>query len=126
MNFEAAIKNMDKLQKASSTRDKPLKSVAEDPDLKNLLASLTVGRDQPTTHIPNIDNVVDNLTPEMKDLLMNFGLIPNPEPTPAPLSDTQVYYETYNPEVAEIKQDSYAGFKPLPEDDDSRDEMQVI
>lgn len=79
-----------------------------------------IGLSTTTTIIPDISNVADNLTPEMKELLASFGLLPNSNEKPtipkeeiAPLSQ----------ETAEVKPDSYVGFKPLPDDAPSREDM---
>lgn len=79
-----------------------------------------------TTIMPDISNVADNLNPDMRDLLMSFGLIPNPEKIPEkPVSESLVV-ENYNPQLPETKPEAYAGFKPLPDDDASRDEMREL
>lgn len=72
-----------------------------------------------TTSMPDISNVADNLTPEMRDLLMSFGLIPNPQET-----TTRQSSDVFSPIKAEIKPEAYVGFKPLPNDGPTRAEME--
>lgn len=75
-----------------------------------------------STVIPDVSNVADTLTPEMRELLMSFGLIPNPnEPSP-PLKESI----PLEPEVPEVSSDSYAGFKPMPDNAPSRDDMEAL
>ncbi|XP_072386504.1 uncharacterized protein [Diabrotica undecimpunctata] len=133
LNMESALKQ--KTKKHNKPKHKPTQkpnSEIGDEQLNNLLATLKLLAAQQTstttttTVIPDVSDVVDNLSPDMKDLLMNFGLIPNPNPPePEPENLSQVY-ESYNPEKAEVKPDSYTGFKPLPEDNNSRNEMHEL
>lgn len=79
-----------------------------------------------TPSMPDVSNVADNLNPDMRDLLMSFGLIPNPHKFPdKPVSESLVV-ENYNPQLPETKPDAYVGFKPLPDDDNSRDDMREL
>ncbi|XP_050508329.1 uncharacterized protein LOC126885677 [Diabrotica virgifera virgifera] len=137
LNMESALKQ--KTKKHNKSKTKPTQKPTQKPtgeigdeQLNNLLATLKLLAAQQTstttttTVIPDVSDVVDNLSPDMKDLLMNFGLIPNPNPPkPEPESLSQAY-ESYNPEKAEVKPDSYTGFKPLPEDNNSRNEMHEL
>ncbi|KAJ8970367.1 hypothetical protein NQ314_001279 [Rhamnusium bicolor] len=98
---------------------------AEEEDIKNMLAAFGMLplKTTTTTAIPDISSVADNLSPEMKDLLVSFGLIPNPQET---LASASQVVESYNPVKAEVKPESYVGFKPLPEDQSSRHEMEEL
>lgn len=75
-----------------------------------------------STAIPDVSSVADNLTPEMRDLLMSFGLIPNPNEASLPLKENI----PLEPEVPEVNSDSYAGFKPMPDNAPSRDDMEAL
>ncbi|CAH0560757.1 unnamed protein product [Brassicogethes aeneus] len=87
--------------------------------IKDLMESLGI-QTPTTTDMPNMENVASNLSPDMKDLLMSFGLIPNPDKA----KDVKV--EDPAPDKAEINPDSFVGFKPLPEDSSSRSEMDEL
>lgn len=80
-----------------------------------------------TTQVPDISNIADNLTPEMRDLLMSFGLISgtneNKLASPSPTSE-EAY--GFNPVKAEVEPEAYVGFKPLPENDSSRADMEEL
>ncbi|KAJ8986076.1 hypothetical protein NQ317_003370 [Molorchus minor] len=108
----------------------------EEEKLKEMLASLGVVPMKTTTTttrtIPDISNVADNLTPEMRDLLMSFGLIQDPKETGKPsvsittTTTTTQIPESFNPVIAEVKPEYYSNFKPLPDDDTSRNEMKEL
>ncbi|XP_044254372.1 uncharacterized protein LOC123004911 [Tribolium madens] len=101
-----------------------LKPQAEQTRIKDILASIQVlpgTTTTTTTEVPNAEMVADSLSPEMRDLLMSFGLLPNPKPTEKPTREDQYY-----PEKAEVKPESYIGFKPLPDDGPSRDDMDAL
>ncbi|KAG5895617.1 hypothetical protein JTB14_017726 [Gonioctena quinquepunctata] len=120
MNLESVV------QKQQPTTPQPLSADEEDTRIKNMLASLGVLPSQistTTTQLPDISNVADNLSPDMQDLLMSFGLIPN---TQKKLVSASQVSESFNPEKAEVKPESYVGFKPLPEDNGTRDEMEEL
>ncbi|KRT82281.1 hypothetical protein AMK59_3090, partial [Oryctes borbonicus] len=75
-----------------------------------------------STRMPDISNVAENLSSDMKDLLMNFGLLndPNKKPTiPIPSTESVPYKQN-----ADIDPKSYASFKPLPDSAPSRSEME--
>lgn len=101
----------------------------EQYNLEDMLAAFgrkPVSSTTTSTVMPDISNVADNLNPEMRDLLMSFGLIPNPNKKPEkPVSESLVV-ENYDPQLPETKPEAYVGFKPLPEDDKSRDEMKEL
>ncbi|XP_064214860.1 uncharacterized protein LOC103312850 isoform X2 [Tribolium castaneum] len=106
---------------------KPQENLVEHNRIKNILASIGVLPDgtttTTTTEAPNAEMVAESLSPEMRDLLMSFGLLPNPNPKPTqkPTRDDQ-----YFPDKAEVKPESYVGFKPLPDDGPSRDDMDAL
>lgn len=75
-----------------------------------------------TTEIPDASNIADGLTPEMRELLMNFGLIPNANDA---ANNPQQEYKSV-PETAPVTADSYVGFKPLPDNAPSRDDMEAF
>lgn len=79
-----------------------------------------------TTIMPDIKSVADNLNPEMKELLMSFGLIPNTQKISEKPPSESLILENYNQESPETKPEAYLGFKPLPDDDTSRDEMREL
>lgn len=110
----------------TTTTEKP-----EDEEVPHVLPSVTstinsvIGLPTTTTTVkpltlPDISNMADSLSPEMRDLLASFGLLqkPNDKPT-TPKEDSTPPL----PETAEVKPDSYVGFKPLPDDAPSRDDM---
>lgn len=69
-----------------------------------------------TTPMPNIENVVNNLSPDMQELLMSFGIIPNPKENIGETSNKVL--DSLEP-VSEIKPESYSSFKPLPLNDNN-------
>ncbi|KAL1505446.1 hypothetical protein ABEB36_005014 [Hypothenemus hampei] len=94
--------------------------------MKSLLGTLkkestTTTTTTTTTELPNALAVVDNLSPDMKELLKNFGLLPDPNEI-----TKNVATPSFNPETAIIDPNSYNGFKPLPEDRKTRLEMEQI
>lgn len=111
-----------------STPPTTSKEKEEEERIRNLLASfgvLPIKTTSTTTQVPDISNVADNLTPEMRDLLMSFGLIPeSKKKEPASVSTTEAY--SFNPVEAEVKPEAYVGFKPLPDDDSSRADMEEL
>lgn len=76
-----------------------------------------------STTIPDVSEMADNLTPEMRELLMSFGLIPNPNYKPSPFKLKETHS---NKEEAEITRDSYVSFKPLPPNAPTRAEMDEL
>ncbi|XP_066257381.1 uncharacterized protein [Euwallacea similis] len=69
----------------------------------------------------NVFAVADNLSPEMQEILKNFGLLADTNGIPV-RNDSSVF----NPERAETDPKSYNGFKPLPRDKQSRKEMEAL
>nr|XP_023013167.1 uncharacterized protein LOC111503165 [Leptinotarsa decemlineata] len=123
MDLESAINR--EHQKRVTTA-KPFNAEDEEIKIKNMLASLGVLPSQmstTTTQLPDISNVADNLSPDMKELLKSFGLLPNAQQKPVGSSQVS---DSFNPVKAEIKPESYIGFKPLPEHSESRDEMEEL
>nr|CAH7746817.1 unnamed protein product [Callosobruchus chinensis] len=89
---------------------------------ENVAVSSSTSTTPPSTTVPDISPVADNLSSEMRDLLVSFGLIQGPQPIEDVKKD-----DTYNPEKAEVSPESYIGFKPLPEnDDESRSDMDLL
>ncbi|XP_066154166.1 uncharacterized protein [Euwallacea fornicatus] len=113
----------------------PLKKVAEDIYTENmkLLPALQHEEEKvknpakvfsfssSTTEPPNAFAVAENLSPEMREILKNFGLFNDPNEIPVQ-NDSSVF----NPERAETDPKSYKGFKPLPQDKQSRKEMEAL
>lgn len=126
-NFKGLVKDLN-LESAINPKPTPFKprnpSIEEQNHIKNMLASIGVlplsTTTTTTTAIPNAENVAESLSPEMRDLLMSFGLLPNPDTKPNSSGPG------YNPEKAEMKAESYVGFKPLPDDSPSRDDMETL
>ncbi|XP_056634892.1 uncharacterized protein LOC130443976 [Diorhabda sublineata] len=75
-------------------------------------------------NLKDVSDVVQNLSPDMKDLLINYGLIPN-SIRPKPISESQSY-EYDIQEKAKVVPESYVGFKRFPEDNNSDKEMQEL
>lgn len=98
---------------ASETNFKKPTSTENIQEILGAIGGLTT-----TTKMPDLTGVADTLTPDMKELLMSFGLITDPN-SPS-TTTTQLPME---PEVVDIKPMSYTQFKPLPDDAPSRDDM---
>lgn len=79
-----------------------------------------------STAVPDVSSVADHLNPDMKELLMSFGLIPNRQKTTEKPVRESLVVENYNPDLVETKPEAYLGFKPLPDDDQSRVEMREL
>ncbi|KAF2881326.1 hypothetical protein ILUMI_24842 [Ignelater luminosus] len=93
-------------------------------NVKDILASIGVLPSTTTTTIlPGISNVADTLSPDMKELLMSFGLLPDPNVKDNPES---VKEEPIGVPTAEIRPESYVQFKPLPESGVARSEMEEL
>ncbi|KAK9709798.1 hypothetical protein QE152_g26415 [Popillia japonica] len=113
--------------------------------LTTVKETATSQRTYPTsTSMPDISNVADSLSPDMKDLLVNFGLIDDPNKKPDPVVSTENIPYKQNliddpnkkpdPVVstenipykqnADINPESYLTFKPLPDSVPSRSEME--
>ncbi|RZC43200.1 hypothetical protein BDFB_000450 [Asbolus verrucosus] len=123
-NLKSVMKDLN-LEAALNPQNDNIKiSLEEQNRIKNMLASIGALPDTTTTtttSLPNAANVAESLSPEMRDLLMSFGLLPNPNEKPVS-ADLPKYY----PEAAEVKPESYIGFKPLPDDGPSRDDMDAL
>ncbi|XP_044748769.1 uncharacterized protein LOC123309633 [Coccinella septempunctata] len=104
----------------------------DSPQTKEKLLEESVRSNQPRTTttttefpippVPEFGEVADNLSPEMKSLLMTFGLIPNPE------EKRKVRKEEipYTSGGIEDKPESYTGFKPLPENGAPNEELDSL
>ncbi|CAH1985780.1 unnamed protein product [Acanthoscelides obtectus] len=89
---------------------------------EHIAVSRATSTSAPSTTVPDISPVADNLSSEMRDLLVSFGLIQGPKPIEDVKKD-----DTYNPEKAEVDPGSYVGFKPLPvNNDESRSDMDLL
>ncbi|XP_018333741.1 uncharacterized protein LOC108742890 [Agrilus planipennis] len=73
-----------------------------------------------TTPVSDMASVADNLTPEMKKLLMSFGLIPDPKDKPVIFKPEAIYME---PEKPNVEPESFIQFKPLPDSAPTREDM---
>ncbi|KAF5302873.1 hypothetical protein FQA39_LY02053 [Lamprigera yunnana] len=74
----------------------------------------------PKLPVPDISVVADTLTPDMKELLMNFGLLTDSN---QPL--TNFKEEPFiGASTAEVNPNSYVQFKPLPDIGETSEEMQ--
>ncbi|KAK5643723.1 hypothetical protein RI129_007568 [Pyrocoelia pectoralis] len=70
--------------------------------------------------VPDISNVANTLTPEMKELLINFGLLGDGN-HPLPVAKEEPYIGI---PTAEVRPDSYIRFKPLPDISGANEEME--
>ncbi|XP_060531692.1 uncharacterized protein LOC132705235 [Cylas formicarius] len=106
------------------TAIRPTSNNADAEKIKDILASIGVIPLSTTTSTstPNAELVAENLSPEMRELLMSFGLLPGSK------IDAQKGNQVIDfvPEKASVDPESYIGFKPLPEDSDSRKEMEDL
>ncbi|XP_065159200.1 LOW QUALITY PROTEIN: mucin-2 [Atheta coriaria] len=120
-DFKEVLKSLDILIKQSPTEapatfnDNPVpEQLSEQDKLKLLFASLgvqtTTTTTTSTTSEPDVMQVANNLTPEMKDLLMTFGLIPDPNKDKTTTPKVEIFMEP----SSVISPDSYSSFKPLP------------
>lgn len=107
-----------------------LESVLSEDEIKSMtsttLRTTTVPKQllpSSSTTMPDVKNLADTLSPEMQDLLITFGLIPNPNEKP---KLNQHHEEKYISDNAEVKPESYVGFKPLPDDGPSREGMDEL
>ncbi|ERL94415.1 hypothetical protein D910_11693 [Dendroctonus ponderosae] len=113
----------------SLTSVAPQSEKSEADRVKDILASIgvypTSSTNTPststTTNSPNGYAVVDNLSPDMQELLKNFGLLPDPNEN---VKENEI--PEFNPDTAKIDPKSYLGFKPLPADTGSRREMEEL
>lgn len=125
MNLEAALND----NPTKKTVQK-IPNVNDAVKINELLASMGVfypTTTSPTTSstlVPDVKNVVETLNPEMKELLMSFGLIPNPNEKPKKSTKTNSY--PYVPAKPQTNHEAYVGFKPLPDDLSTRSEMDEL
>lgn len=125
---------LDTLTQANPPKlDYPSKSIShvknEQYKLEDMLAAfgrLPLTKTSTTTIMPDISNVADSLNPDMRELLMSFGLLPNPHKTSTKPVSGSLVLENYNPQLPETNPEAYVGFKPLPDDDTSKDEMREL
>lgn len=124
--LKTVMKDMNLKSAMQPQNEETKKTIEEQNRIKNILASIGVLPDSTTTttttQLPNAENVAESLSPEMRDLLMSFGLLPNPTQKPVVEDPNDKYY----PDKAEVKPESYIGFKPLPDDGPSRDDMDAL
>lgn len=121
-DLKNAVKDIDILMFQPSSSENPFVSSTTE-NVKNLLAQFqgVPFYTQSTTPVPDLTNVAETLSPEMQDLLMKFGLIPNIN-NPS----VEVHKETpssFQPEVIPIQPESYVQFKPLPDTAKAQDDM---
>ncbi|KAL3267035.1 hypothetical protein HHI36_011177 [Cryptolaemus montrouzieri] len=97
--------------------------------LENAIKSITMSSTTSTTTtefpvnpLPEFEEVADNLNPDMRNLLMSFGLIPNPDGDKVREETGLVFY----PEKPEERRESYIRFKPLPAEGATDKEMDAL
>lgn len=105
--FDHIIRNMD--LDSAANREKILEEAIRSNTALPVAITTT---NTPYQITPRPEFVADNLSPDMKNLLMTFGLIPNPEYK----KDTRQEELPFRSEQIEEHPESYLGFKPLPED----------
>lgn len=105
--FNHIIRNMD--LDSAANREKILEEAIRSNTALPVAITTT---NTPYQITPRPEFVADNLSPDMKNLLMTFGLIPNPEYK----KDTRQEELPFRSEQIEEHPESYLGFKPLPED----------
>lgn len=88
-------------------------------NVRELLDSIGVFPSQfsTSTPIPDISEIADNLSPDMRELLMSFGLIEDPNPI-KPITAQVI------PEEVHISPQVYTQFKPLPDSAPTRKDME--
>lgn len=132
-NLAGVTKKVLKTRKRITTTTTTEKTVEDVPEIQNFqstdthVISSVVGLPTTTTTVkpltlPDISNVAENLSPEMRELLTSFGLLPNTNNDDKPTTLKQEIAHP-EPQTAEVKPESYVGFKPLPDDAPSRDDM---
>lgn len=107
--------------------EKHTKPEVNEADLAAYLASLgliTKTTTTTTTAIPDVSNIADTLTPEMKELLINFGLIPNPTEKSVVEESRQNFQ--IEPQKATVDPEAFVSFKPLPDNAPSREDMEEL
>lgn len=110
----------------SSLTNFPKKELSND-NIKDILDA--IGAAAPTTMktttiMPDISEVVNNLSPDMRELLMTFGLIDNPNKPSSPLraiTDSPPLFSI--DELDGINPVAFTQFKPLPDSAPSREDM---
>lgn len=122
------VKEIQLAEPASSAKNKfssqyvAAETQFQQPSTENIVDILGAIGNTPTTKMPDLSNVADNLTPDMKELLMTFGLIDDPNKPKEP-EMPPVVEEQPQPEKIDIKPISYTEFKPLPDSAPTNDEM---
>ncbi|GLV35269.1 uncharacterized protein CBL_01581 [Carabus blaptoides fortunei] len=88
-------------------------------NVRELLDSIGVfpGQFSTSTPVPDISEIADTLSPDMRELLMSFGLIEDPNPI-KPITAESI------PEKIHISPQAYTQFKPLPDSAPSRKDME--
>lgn len=115
-NMKTIVKDLDTLMQEGNTKFHQILPIIDEPTTPTPL--------QTTTTVPDVSEMADNLSPDMRELLMSFGLIPNPnyKPEPFKLQEPQPNLR----EEAEITRDSYLSFKPLPANAPTRKDMEEL
>lgn len=116
-NMKQIVKDLDMLMDEGSTKVHHI--IPYPKDGQTTTTKTTIPTTSATTIIPDVSEMADNLSPDMRELLMSFGLIPNPNYKPEPFKKPEPSYR----ETAEITRDSYVSFKPLPANAPTRQEM---
>ncbi|XP_076255708.1 uncharacterized protein LOC143193396 [Rhynchophorus ferrugineus] len=117
--------NLAAIQDAKSATTSNTKANKETENIQNVLASIglyPVETSTTTPQVPNAQIMEGNLSEDMQNLLKSFGLLPDPNQN----SNINDEAASFNPEKAEIRPEAYVGFKPLPEDTQSRKEMESL
>ncbi|XP_044737051.1 uncharacterized protein LOC123299002 [Chrysoperla carnea] len=140
-NFKEIIDNIDLSQ--SETKKNPngkysssyvetrLKKKPSTPppmreNVKDILASIGLfpAPSTTTTTKPDWSAGAEGLDPEMKELLMTFGLIPNPNDNGNKAVRFADDFSDPEPSKPMVTKESYVNFKPLPDSAPSRQDMQ--
>lgn len=111
----------------TTTTEEPIENIAEiqkpqyvdNQEITSVVGLSTTTTIKPLT-LPDISNVAESLSPEMRELLASFGLLPN---TNEKSTTAKQLVTAPAPQSPEVNPDSYVGFKPLPDDSPSRDDM---
>ncbi|XP_017787325.1 PREDICTED: uncharacterized protein LOC108570025 [Nicrophorus vespilloides] len=115
-DFKNVLKNLDTLIKENPEYSAQYEALSPLPTNPPYVETTTANAD--------LQNVANNLSPDMKELLMNFGLIPDLNKKKVPSVQTKPFQSA----SLDINPNSYVSFKPLPEStmgssDDGMDEF---
>lgn len=110
----------------SSLTNFPKKELSNDhiKDILDAIGAAAPTTIKTTTVMPDISEVVNNLSPDMRELLMTFGLIENPKKPSSPLRAITESPPLFSiDELDAINPVAFTQFKPLPDSAPSRDDM---